>query len=649
MTGMSAEEKPKQRVTISARNVGGISETEVEFEPGVTILAGRNATNRTSLLQAVMLALGSEKASLKGDADRGEVELRIDGERYTRTLTRQGDSVSLGGDPYLDEPEVADLFAFLLEESEARRAVARGDDLREIIMRPIDTDEIQAEIDRLESERRRLGEEIESLEEAERRLPQLKSRRSALEDDIEERRAELETAEEELESLDASVEETRKERDELESKLDELRDTRSELDRLRQRIETETESIESLTEEREEVEAELEEHPDEFEVDIDETEREIDRLRERKRILDNVVGELQNVIQFNEEMLKGDRDDIRSALDVESDGAVTDQLVEDRTVCWTCGSDVEKEQIESTLDQLRSFRRSKLETIREVEDRISELREELDSVESRRDRLADLRTRLDRVEDEIESRTERRAALREERESVSEELETLETEVEELEDEEFDEVLEKHREANEIEFEIGRLEDDLEAVVDEIEELESDLDEREELEAERDRVKSDLTDARTRIDRIEAEAVEEFNAQIETVLELLEYGNLDRVWIERVERRVREGRRKVERTQFELHIVRTSESGTAYEDTVDHLSESEREVVGLVFALAGYLVHEVYETLPFIVLDSLEAIDSDRIATLVDHFSDYADYSVVALLPGDEQALDDEYRRVREI
>jgi len=29
------------------------------------------------------------------------------------------------------------------------------------------------------------------------------------------------------------------------------------------------------------------------------------------------------------------------------------------------------------------------------------------------------------------------------------------------------------------------------------------------------------------------------------------------------------------------------------------LSESEREVTGLVFALAGYLVHDVHETVPF--------------------------------------------------
>jgi len=43
--------------------------------------------------------------------------------------------------------------------------------------------------------------------------------------------------------------------------------------------------------------------------------------------------------------------------------------------------------------------------------------------------------------------------------------------------------------------------------------------------------------------------------------------------------------------------------------------------------LAGYLAHEINETVLFIVLDSLEAIDSSRIAALVEYFADYAPIS----------------------
>jgi len=49
------------------------------------------------------------------------------------------------------------------------------------------------------------------------------------------------------------------------------------------------------------------------------------------------------------------------------------------------------------------------------------------------------------------------------------------------------------------------------------------------------------------------------------------------------------------------------------------------------------------------LLDSLEAIDSDRIAKLVEYFQDYADNLVVALLREDATALDDDYQRISNI
>lgn len=136
---------------------------------------------------------------------------------------------------------------------------------------------------------------------------------------------------------------------------------------------------------------------------------------------------------------------------------------------------------------------------------------------------------------------------------------------------------------------------------------------------------------------------------MQTILRILDYENIERIWIERAERTVREGRRKVQQGVFDLHVIRSTDEGATYDDTVEHLSESEREVTGLVFALAGYLVHDLYETLPFIVVDSLEALDSDRIAALVEYFEEYAAYLVVALLPEDAAALDDQHSCITEI
>lgn len=128
---MSQPQASERLAEIQVENIGGIDETTVSLSSGVTALTGRNATNRTSLLRALMGALGSDAVSLKGDADEGRVELTL-GEKeniYTRTLAREHGTVVMGGEPYLEDSEGADLFAFLLENNEARQAVARGEDL----------------------------------------------------------------------------------------------------------------------------------------------------------------------------------------------------------------------------------------------------------------------------------------------------------------------------------------------------------------------------------------------------------------------------------------------------------------------------------------------------------------------------------------
>jgi len=206
-----------------------------------------------------------------------------------------------------------------------------------------------------------------------------------------------------------------------------------------------------------------------------------------------------------------------------------------------------------------------------------------------------------------------------------------------------------HKEANQLEYELGRLESDLDDVETEIAQIEDRLDSEERLKARHDELDDEIEALRTEVETIERQAVQEFNDHMDSVLGILEYTNLARIWLERVEREVRDGRRKVEKSVFELHIVRETESGATYEDTIDHLSESERMVTGLIFALAGYLAHDVYENVPFMLLDSLEAIDADRIAELVDYVSEYSEYTVVALLEEDAAALSDDYEYVTQI
>lgn len=635
-------------VAIDVENVGGIDGKSLSFSSGVTVLTGENATNRTSFLQSLMGALGSDEVSLKSDADQGQMTLELDGEQYKRTLERADGRTETGGTPYLDDAGVADLFAFLLEANEARQAVRQGRNLRELILRPVDTDEIRAEIDSLETEKRRIDEKIEELTQLEDELSTLRTKRSELQSNIEAQQATVEEKRDTLESLDGSLEESRDNRDQLEAELAELEETRTKLEETRTQLSTEEASIESLQSERADIESSLSELTDDVSGRLSEIDSELDRLRAHKRSLDSTINRLGQVVQFNESVLDGESETIlESRATSEESDSVTDQLLaDDDIVCWTCGSAVEQSAIEDTLDDLRNLRQERVSERRTVQDDIDALqteRRELDDTRTERTRL---QRRLDDVTEEIETREETASRLRSQRETLESQVGELEERVKTQQSTEHREILEAHRAVNEAEFELDSLREEKSDVEDRIEQLETDLGGREELRAERDSIKTQLTDLRTRIERLEASVVDIFNEEMETVLSLLGYDNIERIWIERRERETREGRRKTTDRVFELHVVRGSTDGRAYEDSVENLSESEREVAGLVFALAGYLAHDVYETVPFMVLDSLEAIDSARIATLVDYFSEYAPHLVVALLDADAAAVDSSYERI---
>ena len=647
---MATSEQLTDSAHFSVENIGGIDDTEVDIPPGVTVLTGKNATNRTSFLRSIMGAMGSQRVSLKGDADNGRIELTLDGTTYERTLSRAGDGVTFEGDAYLDDPEVADLFAFLLETNEARQAAARDEQLRDVIMRPVDVDAIRSEISRLEAEKGDINDTLARIESRKRELPELEQQRTTLRGKIEDKREELAELEEDIDDSSRDVEEGRKEQAELEEKLQELRETRSELESIRRKIERQEESISSLKREQKELEDDLAELPDTPMGDHRDLETEIDRLRGERQDLNTEINELRSLIQYNEERLEAEDYELLQGDDVsaENGGSVTDQLVgsdSETVVCWTCGSSVEREQIESTIERLKSIRTERVEELNDVKSALEEKKQEQQEATKKQRQRTEIEQKLDDIDSEIDRRDEQIDALKANRESLTEDVESLESEVESLESADFDEILSLHKEANQLEFEIDSLESDLEEVTNEIEEIEDDVERAEDLREKRTELVDKLTDQRTKIDQIEAEAVDSFNEHMESILDLLAYENIERIWIERIEGTgASEGQ-----TRFELHIVRTTENGAAYEDTIDHLSESEREVTGLIFALAGYLVHDLHETVPFMLLDSLEAIDSDRIAALVEYFADYADFLVVALLPEDAQALNDEFTRVTSI
>jgi len=625
-------------VELAVENMGGIDSCAIEFQSGVNLLTGRNATNRTSLLRAVTGVLGGTSATLKSDADEGHVTLTIGDREYSRRYNRTETGVQVTGEPYEENSELIDLFISLLENNPARLAVERGDDLRELIMRPVDTTEIEQRIQRLQRERDELTDTVDRVERRSKQLPALEEQRQTL-------TAELESLEAEIESLRSAVTqyeadaEMAEEAEELVDKLDERRKERSELT---DQIDLVTAEIEALRERPEELRAERDELPEHSQADLETVQEELRSVRNRKRELENTAADLSAIVEFNEDILSDSisnlpeesaSDDPVAELAPESDQEVT---------CWTCGNRAERGAIADRLENLRNVVTEKRTDSTELESRITELEHEQEAIRAAIEDRTELDRKLDDIDRKLEAKVERKESLEEEAEAVRETISELETNVADTEELRDSDLLETYERISELQYEQGQTQQELASVEDEIEEIES-LPDKPTLQEQLDEIRQELNYERGRVAELESESVSKFNEHMDEVLDILNYRNISRVWIERKE--AESGSHGSDST-FDLHLVRESDTGSVYEDTVANLSESEREVIGLIVALAGYLVHEVYQHVPFMLLDSLEAIDLDRIADLIDYFSEYAPYLMVALLPEDASGITDKYTQI---
>lgn len=626
---MTTQSSETQSTRVHVENIGGIDVSTVSLEPGVNVLVGRNVTNRTSFLRAITAVFGSENVPLKANADHGRVEIELDGETHVRTLQRRNGDVVTDGTPYSDAPEPASLFAFLLQSNEARQAVTPGADLRDLIMRPVNTEAIRSEITSLEAEKSEIIDELERLDALASDLPDLEAERQTLQNRIAEKKQSLERVEREIEAIDVEAE-TEDARNRLEECLAELHDQHASLEEVRYQMGDARQHIGALRKEREECESRLEEL---VPADADNLEDAIENCRDRTTSIETVVNELETAISLTESVVEGDAADVVEVVRKLRDD--TDDQDTDDTVCWACGNEASRTDVEQSLDGLRTLHREKLS---EQGDSLIELS---DLKEHRTERDV-LRDRLEAIEEERVEREEELTDLREWRRALNGEVANLRSKIDDLPVRNLEDLVDRHKEADELEFEIERLQDDLTDVAERIADIEKQLEERDAVEARRNMVRENLTEVRNRIDRVDTEAVDQFNTHMAAVLERLGYDTLDRVWLER-------SPSDDDTSTFTLKILRSTGDVMTHQDRIDHLSESESEVIGVIFALTGYIVHDVCETAPFALLDSIEAIDSDRIAWLVEYLAEYTRYLVVALQNDDVDALDTDYHCVTDI
>lgn len=623
-------EKSEGRVRVEIENLGGINSLTTSLPSGVTILSGQNATNRTSFLRSIAGALGGKESApvLKSDANQGEVKLEIDDSTASRTYERSNGSVIAKGDPLIDTPEIVDTYVSIFSTNPARIAI-RGNsgNLREILMRGVDTAAIKSEIRSLKQRKQTLEDQKRDIEAAQEKLPAKEEKRQQLKNELEEVQNELSEVEQEIEDYKATTEEIEAAEDYLET----LETRRENLRRVENRIERTQSNIASLEEERESIEKSLNDFSLSEEEEI-ELEGELQSLESQIDALQNQVAELSDIISHNRSILEADGivESFQEMNDVTSQIDPSSSTVH----CWTCGSEVERTSIESRIDTLQQVRQEKNSELQALRQERSEIEQKLSTFQNQRHERNRLESELSEIESAIESEQASLQDLTEKKAQLEEDVSDLQEQVSETEELRNSDLPEAYERLSQLEHTRGQKETQIEQVEQEIAELEEVIDSKGDVEEEMAQIQDELEAARGRIERIENQIVDKFNNQMDDLLDRMGYENISRVWLERI---IEDGSQA---SDFEIHLVREAEDGTVYEDTLSTLSESERELIGIMVALAGYFVHEVSDEIPVLLFDSVEAIDADRLESLLDYIKDFAPYIVIALLPEEASAID---------
>lgn len=615
--------------TLQIHNLGGIVDLETSLRPGVTILSGENATNRTSLLRSIAAALGAEAAAatLKTDTEEGSVSLSIGGETATREYTKSNGTVIRNGNPLSDRPELVDTYAALFATNPARSAIREGGEgLRDILMRGIDTTAIKSKIQSLKQERASLENELKQIEAAQKDLPSLRENENSLEEELATITEDIDAVQTEIDEYEATSEEI----EQAEEHLEQLEDLREQLRRKETEIEHSKESIKTLEDEQAEIEASLQSLSG-VDQDRDELAAEKRSLEDEISALQNTIAQLNDVVSNNKAVLDGS--DVLGEFGLDD---VAEQLNPDQASvqCWTCGSEVERAQIQERIDTLTDIRQEKNNQVQELREQRDEIEDTIAEIKQQERKRRELESKLKETQQTIESEQTKLEELRDEVETIQSQIEDVEARVDETEELRDSDLPDAYQRLSQLQHDRGRVETKLESVREEIASKQDRIDKKDGVESQLADVRSELEDARGRIERTEKEVIEQFNDQMEDLIDLLGYENIARVWLERL---VGNG---TQSSEFEIHVVRDSEDGTAYEDTLDTLSESEREIIGIVIALSGYLVHDLDKTVPIVLFDSVEAIDANRLEKLFEYINDYSPFIVAALLPEDASAID---------
>jgi DNA repair exonuclease SbcCD ATPase subunit len=556
---------------------------------------------KSSFVRAIQTVMGTsgmygEAHPLREGTDEGSVQLETPDWSYEAILERtNSDTVTRRGETVIgDETDrtCARLFAFLGENNPIRTRVREQGDLTELLQAPLDLEDIDSKITARKRERDSKREALERAERAAENLPTVQEAIATLEDDIDSLR-------ERRDEVAASVGDAADE-DDLSN---ELAEKRSNLQSLDQRIS-------GLQDEIGRTEAELEEKraalanltvPEEPEPTAD-IEAKESRIAECERQIDLLEG----LHRANQRVIEEDEVDLVSS--------VERSVVGDEFDCWICGEPTTSETIDTRLAALQDKIMGLREEKESLTDEIEEIEEQQRRYREKQREKESLEEEIGRLKATLDDRTGDLAQAEERRDGLAAEVEELEASVAAAEEDLSEEL-------TDIKATLRTKEQELDAQRSRLQELQETRADAVSLREDIDALDDEITRLRNRKTEKQWELKDEFDAAMAAAIDRFAPGfDGARLDIKTTTEN--------EVDSFELVIARDGR-----ETVIQNLSEGERELVGIVVAVAGYRTFDVADRVPLILLDGISQLSAANLRSLTEYLSDAAEVLVTTAYP----------------
>ena len=593
---------------LEMENIAGIRSGSAGIDDGINVIQASNFRGKSSFLSALMGVIGTDAWEeldhlITEGMDKGSIVLDTGEEEFQVELTRHGDTVSLTGNTVLSDPEdiaCARLFAFLDERNPVRRAVRTQDTaaLADALQKPLEIESIDQRIATLQAERERVDREIDTAQQAMDDI-------ANIEGQLKTERAELERLHERRDELENDV----VEEDEATEELDErLRAKQTELGTINREIDRLENAQQRLDTQLEKKDAELSELD---ELDKPDHDADIEEKRSTLTELELQIDLVRDLHRSNRQLLE---EDTELAFLTDVSHGITD----DEVACWVCGEQTTEEHVEErladlyqTLQRLEGEAEELSSTIEELERTEREFRRAERERERLKAEVDDLRQSLQEAEADLSAASDRKG-------DIETDIEALEAQLEEVDDEGSQALTEVNLEITRAEQRIEHLEEDLANVRDDAGDQESLREQRENLTTEidtlRGRREQKQQELKERFDTAINDVIDRFAPGFESAYVTLKHdqgGKLDEV---------------------EINLSREID-GVGHAITIDQLSEGERELVGVITALAGYQTFNVRERVPVMLLDSISELAAQNLRGLLSYLEDHTDRLVTTAYP----------------